>query len=57
MWFRQVTYASPYNNLEGLKLFFDEVFVLQSERKEKLILWFEELGKEDIPLVGEKRQI
>ncbi len=28
--------------------------VLQSERKEKRILWFEELGKEDIPLVGGK---
>jgi pyruvate,water dikinase len=30
------------------------VDVLQSERKEKRILWFEELGKEDIPLVGGK---
>jgi len=28
--------------------------VLQSERKGKRILWFEELGKEDIPLVGGK---
>ncbi|MCJ7762939.1 phosphoenolpyruvate synthase, partial [Candidatus Bathyarchaeota archaeon] len=27
---------------------------MQSERKEKRILWFEELGKEDIPLVGGK---
>jgi pyruvate,water dikinase len=30
------------------------VEVLQSERKGKRILWFEELGKEDIPLVGGK---
>jgi pyruvate,water dikinase len=30
------------------------VEVLQSERKEKRILWFEDLGKEDIPLVGGK---
>jgi pyruvate,water dikinase len=30
------------------------VEVLQSERKGKQILWFEELGKEDIPLVGGK---
>ena len=28
--------------------------VLQSDRKGKRILWFEELGKEDIPLVGGK---
>jgi len=27
---------------------------MQSDRKEKRILWFEELGKEDIPLVGGK---
>ena len=28
--------------------------MLESERKEKRILWFEELGKEDIPSVGGK---
>jgi pyruvate,water dikinase len=32
------------------------VQVLQSERKGKRILWFEGLGKEDIPLVGGKMQ-
>jgi pyruvate, water dikinase len=30
------------------------VQILQSEREEKRILWFEELDKEDIPLVGGK---